>query len=229
MSLAFKLLAPVTSVVSLATALLPSSNVPAIDPPNHPAQHHEALISRSTRSSTVESARAITDRARLEVERGVFYDASYQLLDASGDVPPDRGACTDLVVRAYRAGGIDLQQLVHEDVRASARAYGVEEADPNVDHRRVPTLQTFFERHALRLDNRDDFRAADVVFFTTKRCYAGWPCIATHVAIVSDRVGPHGLPLVLQNGGPRATESDGLVSRRYHVVGHFRLSSVGDP
>ena len=67
-----------------------------------------------------------------------------------GDVPPDVGVCTDVVIRAYRRVGVDLQQRVHEDMRAAfaayPRAWGLARPDPNIDHRRVPNLQTFFRR-----------------------------------------------------------------------------------
>lgn len=173
--------------------------------------------------------RAITARARLEVERGVQYDAAYHVLptDENGDLPPDRGACTDVVIRALRAVDVDLQLLVREDVNEAQSVYG-HAPDPNVDHRRVTTLHTFFTRHALALetDVRDtsSFRPGDVVFFAWKRCVRSLPCLPEHVGIVSDRIGPRGFPLVLQNGGPRATESDTL--DRGIVVGHFRLNQL---
>ncbi len=82
----------------------------------------------------------------------VAYDGSYRKIGyPMGDVPDTVGVCTDLVVRAYRAVGIDLQKLVHEDmVRHFAeypRAWGLNAPDSNIDHRRVPNLATFFERH----------------------------------------------------------------------------------
>lgn len=163
---------------------------------------------------------AIVARARLEVDRAVEYDASYYVLPyPNGDVPPDRGACTDVVIRALRAVGVDLQVLVHEDGGQ----------DANVDHRRVSVLHGAFERHALSLPvdpgTPGAFRPGDVVFFAWKRCVSGARCVSEHVGIVSDRVGPRGLPLVIQNGGPRASEEDMLDHGT--MTGHFRLNPLG--
>ena len=79
------------------------------------------------------------------------YDGAYRRIAyPMGDVPADIGVCSDVVIRAYRAAGIDLQQRVHEDMRAAfsayPRAWGLARPDPNIDHRRVPNLQTFFRR-----------------------------------------------------------------------------------
>lgn len=172
---------------------------------------------------------AIVARARLEVERGVQYDASYHVLPSfpNGDLPPDRGACTDVVIRAFRSVDVDLQSLVYEDVAGAPSVYG-HAPDWNVDHRRVTTLHAFFARHALSLstDARDaaSFRPGDVVFFAWKRCVRSFPCLPEHVGVVSDRIGPRGLPLVIQNGGPQAIESDSLDHGT--LVGHFRLNQL---
>jgi len=84
---------------------------------------------------------------------------NYQLWDPSyfsiaypnGDVPTDRGVCTDVVIRAYRKLGIDLQKEVHEDMKVNFSLYsniwGLKHTDKNIDHRRVPNLMKFFERH----------------------------------------------------------------------------------
>jgi uncharacterized protein YijF (DUF1287 family) len=133
------------------------------------------------------------------------------------------------VVRALRAAGIDLQVLVHEDILSSPGAYAtVRLADANIDHRRVPTLYTWFERNAdaLPTDARRaaTFHPGDVVFYARPPCTLH-TCIPAHVAIVSDRPGPRGLPLILENGGPRAREGDALDQPT--MVGHYRLRSPG--
>jgi uncharacterized protein len=175
--------------------------------------------------------RAMVERARLEVLRGVRYDATYRALLAypRGDVPEDMGACTDLVIRALRAVDVDLQVLVHEDVAAFPADYPFEDiGDASIDHRRVATLFAYFENNALSLDidprERHTFRPGDIVFYGKQRCTPGWPCFPRHVALVSDRIGPRGLPLLLQNGGPRAAESDALDQPL--MVGHFRLMTT---
>jgi uncharacterized protein len=164
----------------------------------------------------------IVVRARGEITRVTKYSGEWMATSGypMGDIPSSRGACTDLVVRAFRAGGIDLQKLVHEDVVVNPDAYGIGAPDPNIDHRRVAVLRTWFKRNArvgLSLDPTTPgaFVAGDVVFFApTKSTPLG------HVAIVSDRVGPRGLPLLLENGGPRPAESDNLDGGQ--IVGHYR-------
>src|SRR5262249_33511474 len=94
--------------------------------------------------------------AREQTRTPVIYDGSYaRMAYPMGDVPANRGVCTDVVIRAYRAIGIDLQVLVHEDMRANFRLYpsiwGLSKPDTNVDHRRVPNLQKFLERAAAQL------------------------------------------------------------------------------
>jgi uncharacterized protein YijF (DUF1287 family) len=80
---------------------------------------------------------------------GTYFKIAYPM----GDVPAEYGVCTDVIIRAYRKLGIDLQQLVHEDMRKNfslypaKRNWGQTKTDTNIDHRRVPNLQTFFARH----------------------------------------------------------------------------------
>lgn len=101
----------------------------------------------------------------------VRYDPSYFVIDyPNGDVPAEVGVCTDEVIRSYRAVGVDLQRLVHEDMEQNFSAYprkwGAKKTDRNIDHRRVPNLMTFFERQGaslpVTLDARD-YRPGDVV------------------------------------------------------------------
>jgi uncharacterized protein YijF (DUF1287 family) len=233
--------------LALALAVPVASSPPAIARPSReapaPPRRAAVLLPRptlrapwpdpSTLPFDVETA--VAARARLEVERGVEYDAGYVALASypNGDVPADRGACSDLVVRALRAVGVDLQRLVHEDIQAYPSAYAAAPAslrlaDANVDHRRVPTLYAYFERNTASLETdvraTAAFRAGDVVFYARAHCAPRPRCGPAHVAIVSDRVGARGLPLILQNGGPRASEDDAL--DHAPMLGHFRLTLV---
>ena len=95
-------------------------------------------------------ARELAGAALELTEQEVVYDPGYYAIDyPMGDVPADRGVCTDVVIRAYRAMDIDLQQEVHEDMLSNFELYpqiwGLNRPDPNIDHRRVPNLQRFFE------------------------------------------------------------------------------------
>src|SRR5687768_11370113 len=98
------------------------------------------------------AAEKIVNGAKREVRRGVRYDARYVTLSyPGGDVASDRGACTDVVVRALRHAGYDLQPLIHEDMRRHfrlyPRRYGLRRPDRSIDHRRTPNQMTFLRRH----------------------------------------------------------------------------------
>ena len=140
-----------------------------------------------------------------------------------GDVPQNRGACTDVVVRSLREIGIDLQELVHDDIVHDMHAYGVTLPDNDIDHRRVSTMFTFFSRNAVSattdLHKKAAWRPGDIVFFAWSYT-KGAP--AEHVAIISDKIGPRGLPLVIENGGPFPVEHDSLGMGRGKIIGHFR-------
>jgi hypothetical protein len=170
-----------------------------------------------------EKERAIVARARAEIDRVTVYDNSWMETSGYplGDVPATRGACTDVVVRSLRAIGVDLQELVHEDIKRDFGAYKLSWLDHHIDHRRVTTMHTFFERNALSLTTnvreKEAFRPGDIVFYTWSW---GRSALAEHVAIVSDKTGPRGYRLLVQNGGPRPSENDSL--DRPHMVGHYR-------
>ena len=127
----------------------------------------------------------------------------------NGDVPRDRGVCTDVVVRAYRdAFAFDLQSAVHEDMAAAFGAYpktwGLTRPDRNIDHRRVPNLETYFRRHGTELDvpaSLADWQAGDIY---TMRLNGRLP----HVGIVSDMMTPGGHHLVIHNIGAGTAEED---------------------
>ena len=162
-------------------------------------------------------ARAAEDRAN----HRVVYDPSYvRIAYPNGDVPAGTGVCTDVVVRSFRAVGIDLQQLVHEDMKRNFRRYpkiwGLSRPDTNIDHRRVPNLETFFTRQGASLPVGSDpaaFRAGDVV---TWRLPDGRP----HMGIVSTRKGPGGVPLIAHNIGAGPRVEDMLFA--FDIHRHFR-------
>jgi uncharacterized protein len=156
--------------------------------------------------------------AREQIAVTVHYDPSYRRIGyPNGDVPPDRGVCTDVVIRAYRRNGVDLQTAVHEDMRASFAKYpkiwGLARPDPNIDHRRVPNLQTFFTRHGEVVAPGGAYRPGDIV---TWRLPGGAP----HIGIVSDRKSRAGTPLVIHNIGRGTLEED--VLHAFTITGHFR-------
>ncbi len=173
-------------------------------------------------------ATAVADNAHLlaaahaQVGRTLVYDPSYQRLAfPGGDVPLYRGVCADVVVRALRGAGVDLQREVNLDMRAHFAAYpaiwGMREPDANIDHRRVPNLETWFRRHGMALTastSAPDYLPGDIVSW---RLPHGQP----HIGIVSDRRSADGLrPLVIHNIGLGAQEQDVLFDWR--ISGHFR-------
>lgn len=174
----------------------------------------------------LEPALALVAAARQQVGVTVHYDPSYhRLAYPGGDVPLERGVCTDVLVRAYRALGADLQRLVHEDMLSARSAYphvwAQANPDSNIDHRRVPNLAVFFARHGQVLPVSADplsYRPGDVV---TWRLPSGVP----HIGLVSDRTSPQGVPLVIHNIGLGAQEEDALFA--YTLTRHLRYLPSG--
>lgn len=169
-------------------------------------------------------AKELIAAAKRQIGETVVYDPSYVGLSyPGGDVPRDRGVCTDVVIRAYRdAFGIDLQRLVHEDMKRDFAAYpdlwGLSRPDRNIDHRRVPNLERFFARAGALLEASSDpaaFRPADLV---AQRLPGNLP----HIAIISDRLAGDGeTPLVIHNIGAGTRLENRLFSFRH--TGHFRF------
>ena len=169
----------------------------------------------------------IVAAARRQVGVTVIYDGSYQPLDyPGGDVPIERGVCTDVVVRALRAArGVDLQKLVHEDMLANAGSYparqgrGTARPDASIDHRRVPNLMAYFRRAGLArpLSHEGaDYLPGDLVAWNL-----GGGVL--HIGLVSDRKAVTGVPLVIHNIGAGAREENILF--RYAIIGHYRLEA----
>ena len=159
-------------------------------------------------------------KKQVGVTRG--YDGSYRKIAyPNGDVPRETGVCTDVVIRAYRHAGVDLQVLVHEDMKGHFSAYpktwGLRRPDPNIDHRRVPNLATFFTRQGAKLPvtrRGADYQPGDVV---TWRLSSGVP----HIGLVSDvRVPNTDRYRVVHNIGAGAQIEDVLFA--YAVTGHYR-------
>jgi uncharacterized protein len=153
------------------------------------------------------------------------YDGSYVRIPyPMGDVPEDRGVCTDLIVRSYRAGlGIDLQQLVHEDMARDFAAYpqywGLAGPDSNIDHRRVPNLETFFRRSGSALPIASDPAAYAPGDLVTWRLPGNLP----HIGVVTDRRTPDGKrPILAHNIGNGPELEDMLFA--FPITGHFRYA-----
>lgn len=172
-------------------------------------------------AATIDSAQLV-QAARSQVGVTLGYDPVYRRLDyPGGDVPLATGVCTDVLIRALRQQGLDLQKSVHEDMREHFSAYprnwGLQRPDRNIDHRRVPNLMTWFRRQGMALkvsDKSADYRAGDIVTWDLGRGL-------THIGIVSDRTSSAGVPLVLHNIGRGTQEEDILFG--FAITGHYRF------
>lgn len=160
--------------------------------------------------------------AKAEVERQPQYRSAYY---QKGYPPESEGVCTDVVWRAFRDAGYDLKGLVDQDIRANMSKYPRVEGkpDPNIDFRRVPNLVVFLRRNAQELtlevkpddvENLTLWQAGDIVTYDLPH---------EHIAIVSDKRRPDGVPYILHNSGPTPKESDQLQSWPSEMTGHFRF------
>ncbi|MEM1156778.1 MAG: DUF1287 domain-containing protein [Verrucomicrobiota bacterium] len=166
----------------------------------------------------------IIHAARDQIGKTVRYDPAYVGIEyPGGDIPITSGVCTDVIIRALRSGWkMDLQQLVHEDMRQHFDHYperwGLKRPDPNIDHRRVPNLMTFFKRRGWQLPHPtrlDTIQPGDLI-----TCLV--PPRLDHIMIVSDRRGPSGNYMIIHNIGSGTVEEDRLGD--FKITGHFRAN-----
>lgn len=181
------------------------------------------LILQSVQSLAVTSSELV----KAAIERTSFrvvYDGSYHSIKyPGGDVPENIGVCTDVVIRSYREVGIDLQKLVHQDIKAnfskypSKRIWGLSQPDTNIDHRRVPNLQVFFSRfgQVLSISNKaEDYSPGDIVTWMI-------PGNLPHIGIVTDKYNTEtGNPMIVHNIGRGPKLEDMLFS--FQITGHYR-------
>ncbi|MDH3974486.1 MAG: DUF1287 domain-containing protein [Deltaproteobacteria bacterium] len=167
-----------------------------------------------------ELVKAAIERANFRV----VYDGSYYSIKyPGGDVPENIGVCTDVVIRSYRKIGIDLQKLVHQDMKAnfskypSKKIWGLSRPDTNIDHRRVPNLQAFFSRFGQVLSiskKAEDYSPGDLVTWMI-------PGNLPHIGIVTDKYNVEtGNPMIVHNIGRGPKLEDMLFS--FPITGHYR-------
>jgi uncharacterized protein YijF (DUF1287 family) len=151
----------------------------------------------------------------------VTYDPTYFSISyPNGDVPANKGVCTDVVIRAYRKLKIDLQKEVHEDMKNNFSLYpknwGMRSTDKNIDHRRVPNLMTYFSRHGKELPKSvkpSDYKPGDIITWDLGKGIL-------HIGIVIDKKSNDGLRyMVVHNIGNGQEISDSLFS--YKIIGHY--------
>ena len=164
----------------------------------------------------------LADSVVVLTKQQVQYDPTYTRIDyPNGDVPADKGVCTDVVIRAYRKMGIDLQKEVHEDMKSNFDKYpnnwGLSRPDKNIDHRRVPNLMTFFSRHGIVKNitsNAKDYESGDIV------CWNLGGGI-THIGILSKNISADGeRHLIVHNIGAGQVLEDCLFD--FKIIGHYK-------
>lgn len=172
-------------------------------------------------------AQTPTDVVQAALERTISqvrYDPAYIRLDyPGGDVPADMGVCSDVVIRTFRNGlNFDFQKAVHEDMKSDFQSYpkiwGLSRPDKNIDHRRVPNLETYLTRMGASVPitaDADDYLPGDIVSWRLFR--GGTP----HIGIVTDGKSATGIPLIVHNIGAGPREENILF--KYDIHGHFRF------
>ncbi len=204
-----------TRLLLAAMLLAPRASLPQAS--SHQASSHQAANMPSAYAERLVAA------AIEQTRSAVVYDSAYRKIAyPGGDVPETRGVCADVVIRAYRKLGVDLQVKVHEDMLRAFSAYphrwGLSAPDANIDHRRVPNLQAFFRRAGAELPvsgNPDDYRAGDLVTWSV-------PPHLPHIGIVTDRKSPAGVPLIVHNIGRGPQIEDVLFA--FPITGHYRYT-----
>ena len=202
---------PVGDIPNAPSTRASSYNIAALKA-NYQPSEALAASAPAARIRNVPSAgfgEELSASALARLNPNVAYVADYKKIGYPwGDVSEETGVCTDVVIRSYRSLGIDLQSMVHEDMRRafsaypSRKIYGLKKADPNIDHRRVVNLEAFFERVGAAIPLGSDYQPGDVI---TWRLSGGEP----HIGVVVNRVDPRtGNPLIVHNLGAGVRAED---------------------
>lgn len=190
--------------------------------------HNDNYSQLKSESLTIENPKTFEEKlsnaAISIIDSNVVYTPNYITIKyPNGDVPPKTGVCSDVVIRAYRKLGIDLQKEVHEDMQANFTKYptkwGLNKTDTNIDHRRVPNLEVFFTRKGEKLqisENANDYKTGEIVTWMINRKLP-------HIGIVTHKKSDDGKrPLLVHNVGAGQVLEDCLF--KYEIVGHFKYT-----
>ena len=167
----------------------------------------------------IKSQQIVLD-ARQQIGQTLYYDPAYTTLKyPMGDVPMIKGVCTDVIIRALRLQGVDLQKLIHEDMKKSFAVYpkkwGLKSTDRNIDHRRVPNIMTYFNRQGYEVKDKN-YKAGDIVTWDLGKGLV-------HIGIISNQKSlVNSTPLVIHNIGSGTQENNILFD--YKITGHYRIA-----
>lgn len=167
----------------------------------------------------VKSQQIVLD-ARQQIGQTLYYDPAYTTLKyPMGDVPMIKGVCTDVIIRALRLQGVDLQKLIHEDMKKNFAVYpkkwGLKSTDRNIDHRRVPNIMTYFNRQGYEVKDKN-YKAGDIVTWDLGKGLV-------HIGIISNQKSlVNSTPLVIHNIGSGTQENNILFD--YKITGHYRIA-----
>lgn len=216
------------AAVTLASVLVSGCGDEPTTPPPVSLSLDDLLPSKSAakeRAAEPTTDHALVAAAIERTQHTVVYDPAYVQLDyPGGDVPAGTGVCTDVLVRAYRTLGIDLQKLVHEDMAAAFGEYpnnwGLTKPDANIDHRRVPNLQKFFTRHGEtrpKTTDAADYQPGDVVTWNVGRNRKH----VDHIGVVSNVLNAEQTRYqIVHNIGAGPVLADVLFD--WTITGHYR-------
>jgi uncharacterized protein YijF (DUF1287 family) len=210
-------------LIAAFSTLACRENVSRIAEEDHSRQFSHSAAKPKLSAIKTREIRQILENAVGQTNLTKTYDPSYIVIPyPNGDVPIGTGVCTDVVIRAFRSAGVDLQKEVHEDMQTNFAAYpkkwGLSKPDRNIDHRRVPNLQTFFERKGKSLsitDKAEDYQPGDVV---------SWDLDGkgmTHIGLISNIWNEEsGRYLIIHNIGGGAKAEDVLFN--WKITGHYQ-------
>jgi uncharacterized protein len=214
----------------MAPTVAPATNVPTTNVPttNVPTTAVLTTAVQTTEPSTTAApevgsqATLLIASANSQIGVTTGYDPSYvRLAFPGGDVDMSTGVCSDVIIRSYRGIGIDLQKQVNTDMRANFSKYpatwGLSKPDPNIDHRRVPNLETFFKRKGASLpvtDRGADYQPGDVVTWRINNQLPHTGLVSSELVAGTDRF------LIVHNVGQGARKEDILFA--WPITGHYR-------
>ena len=167
----------------------------------------------------IKSQQIVLD-ARQQIGQTLYYDPAYTTLKyPMGDVPMIKGVCTDVIIRALRLQGVDLQKLIHEDMKKNFAVYpkkwGLKSTDRNIDHRRVPNIMTYFQRQGYEIKDKN-YKAGDIVTWDLGKGLV-------HIGIISNQKSlVNSTPLVIHNIGSGTQEN--IILFDYKITGHYRIA-----